>query len=71
MTTREKAQKLLDELPEDELEPVVEFIVSRGENGTEADDASAADERDSSRQRSEIDAAIIASYTQLPQEDLG
>jgi hypothetical protein len=30
MTTREKAQKLLDELPESELEPVVEFIASRG-----------------------------------------
>jgi len=34
MTTREKAQKLLDELPESELEPVVEFIASRGTNGT-------------------------------------
>jgi hypothetical protein len=32
MTTREKAHKLLDELPEDELEPVVEFIASRGED---------------------------------------
>ena len=34
MTTREKAQKLLDELPEDELEPIVEIMASRGENGT-------------------------------------
>lgn len=34
MTTREKAQKLLDELPEDELEPVVEILASRSENGT-------------------------------------
>jgi predicted transcriptional regulator len=32
MTMREKAHKLLDELPESEIEPVVEFIVSRGEN---------------------------------------
>jgi hypothetical protein len=32
MTTREKAQKLLDELPESELEPVLEFIASRGED---------------------------------------
>lgn len=31
MTTREKAHRLLDELPESEVEPVVEFIVSRRE----------------------------------------
>ena len=37
MTTREKAQKLLDELPEDELEPVVEILASRGDNGTGAE----------------------------------
>jgi hypothetical protein len=37
MTTREKAQKLLDETPEDELEPFVEILASRGESGTEAD----------------------------------
>jgi hypothetical protein len=36
MTTREKAQKLLDELPEDELEPIVEILASRGENGSTA-----------------------------------
>lgn len=30
MTTREKAQKLLDELPEDELEPIIEILASRG-----------------------------------------
>jgi hypothetical protein len=34
MTTREKAQKLLDELPEDELEPIVEILASRREHGT-------------------------------------
>jgi hypothetical protein len=32
VTTREKAQKLLDETPEDELEPVVEILASRGTN---------------------------------------
>lgn len=32
MTTREKAHKLLDELPESEIEPVIEFIASRGED---------------------------------------
>ena len=40
MTTREKAHKLLDELPEDELGPVVEILASRG---TSATDPAAAD----------------------------
>ncbi len=31
MTTREIAKRLLDKLPESEIEPVVEFIVSRRE----------------------------------------
>lgn len=35
MTTREKAHQLLDELPESEIEPVVEFIASREANGTD------------------------------------
>ncbi len=35
MTTREKAHQLLDELPESEIEPVVEFIASRGANGAD------------------------------------
>jgi hypothetical protein len=30
MTTRERAHKLLDELPESEIEPVLDFIASRG-----------------------------------------
>lgn len=30
VTTREKAHQLLDKLPDSELEPVVEFIASRG-----------------------------------------
>jgi hypothetical protein len=33
VTRREKAHALLDELPESEIEPVVEFIVSRREGG--------------------------------------
>jgi hypothetical protein len=36
MTTKERLHKLVDELSEDELEPVVEFIVSRAANGTNA-----------------------------------
>lgn len=31
MTTREQAHKVLDELPESELAPVLEFIASRRE----------------------------------------
>ena len=34
MTTREKAQKLLDALPEDELEPIIEILASRAKKGT-------------------------------------
>jgi hypothetical protein len=52
MTTREKARKLLDELPESEIEPVVEFMVSRGkdpvlhllENAPEEDEEISAEE---------------------------
>jgi hypothetical protein len=32
MTTREKAHKLLDELPDSEIEPVVVFLASRRED---------------------------------------
>lgn len=32
MTTREKAHRLLDELPDSEVEPVLDFIVSRREH---------------------------------------
>ena len=31
MTTREKIHRLLDELPDSEVEPVLDFIVSRSE----------------------------------------
>jgi hypothetical protein len=37
MTTRETAHKLLDQVPEDELEPVVEFLASRGEDSGQGD----------------------------------
>lgn len=33
VTTREIAKRLIDELPESEVEPVVEFIASRREGG--------------------------------------
>lgn len=32
VTTREKAHKLLDDLPDSEIEPVLELIASRGED---------------------------------------
>jgi hypothetical protein len=34
MTTREKVHKLIDELPESELEPLAEILASRHANGT-------------------------------------
>lgn len=34
MTTREQIHKLVDELPESELEPVAEILASHGTNGT-------------------------------------
>ncbi len=36
MTTREKAHKLLDELPESEIEPIVEILASRGKTNRTA-----------------------------------
>jgi len=44
MTTREKAHKLLDELPESEIEPIVEILASRGENGIAGSDTDSARE---------------------------
>lgn len=38
VTTREKVHRLLDELPDSEIEPVVEFIVSRREGGKNVDE---------------------------------
>lgn len=35
VTTREKAHALLDQLPESEIEPVVEFIVARSEGDSD------------------------------------
>jgi hypothetical protein len=32
MTTREEIHKLVDELPESQLDPLVEYIVSRGQD---------------------------------------
>lgn len=38
MTTRERAHKLLDELPESEIEPILDFIASRRVEGDAEDD---------------------------------
>lgn len=37
MTTREKIHKLIDELPEAQLEPVADFIATRGRPGDVVD----------------------------------
>jgi hypothetical protein len=39
VTTKERLHKLIDELPESEIEPVAEILISRRENGTDAQDA--------------------------------
>jgi hypothetical protein len=36
MTTREKIHRLLDEMPDSEVEPVLRFIVSRSEKDASA-----------------------------------
>jgi hypothetical protein len=59
MTTREKAHKLLDELPESEIEPVLDFIVSR--HTSDADDWGGLDTR--------MDAAMRASLRELDEEE--
>ncbi|HWX88147.1 MAG TPA: hypothetical protein VNX67_08235 [Solirubrobacteraceae bacterium] len=38
MTTREKIHKLIDELPESQLEPVADYIAARGRPGDVADE---------------------------------
>jgi len=67
MTTREKAHKLLDELPESEIEPVVEFIVSRRERGNvdewgDLDAWSDAASKDTMRMLDEEEAAVGFSW---------
>lgn len=68
MTIREKAHKLLDELPESEIEPVVEFIASRGgdpvlrllDNAPEEDEEITAEEEAAVQEaRDEIAAGVL------------
>jgi len=59
MTTREKAHKLLDELPESEIEPVLDFIASR--NTSEVEEWGDLDTR--------MDAAMRASLHELDEEE--
>jgi hypothetical protein len=78
VSTREKAHKLLDELPESEIEPVVEFIASRGgdpllrllENAPEEDeDISAEEEAAVQEARDEIAAgAPLIPFDEIKRE---
>jgi hypothetical protein len=56
MTIKERLHMLVDELSEQEAQNA-RIVVE--------------DERTTEQQRREIDEAIVASYTQIPQEDLG
>jgi hypothetical protein len=61
MTTREQAQKLLDELPEDELGPIVEILASRGlldDAPEEDEEISTAEEAAVQEARDEIAAGV-------------
>ncbi len=82
MTTREQAQKLLDELPDSELEPVVEFLASRGtaaENGErfgrwldsrpeEDEEISAEEEAAAAEGRADIAAGRTISHEEMVQK---
>jgi hypothetical protein len=75
MTTREKAQKLLDELPEDELEPIVEILASRGKDPVMRllDDAPEEDEEISAEEEAAVQEArdeIAAGVTTIPLEQV-
>jgi hypothetical protein len=59
MTTREKAHKLLDALPESEIEPVLDFIASR-----HADEPEEWGDLDK-----QMDAAMTASLRELGEEE--
>ncbi len=59
MTTREKAHKLLDELPESEIEPVLDFIASR--NMAEAEEWGDLD--------TQMDAAMTDLLRELDEEE--
>jgi predicted transcriptional regulator len=77
MTTREKAHMLLDELPESEIEPVVEFIASRGgdpvlrllENAPEEDEEISAEEEAAAAEgRADIAAGRTVSLEEIKRE---
>jgi hypothetical protein len=60
MTSKERLYKLVDELSEAEAEETL-VVLSRSRE----------QEDDTGRRQRAIDQAIIDSYTQIPQEDLG
>jgi hypothetical protein len=80
VSTREKAHKLLDELPESEIEPVVEFIASRGadpllrllENAPEEDEEISAEEEAAVQEaRDEIAAGVPTIPLEQVMRELG
>jgi predicted transcriptional regulator len=74
MTTREKAHKLLDELSDSEIEPVVEFIVSRREDPVAAafrdapeedEEITAEEEAAAAEGRADIEAGRTVSHEEM------
>jgi hypothetical protein len=75
MTTREQAQKLLDELPEDELGPIVEILASRGKDPVLRllDDAPEEDEEISTEEEAAVQEArdeIAAGVPLIPFDEI-
>ena len=74
MTTREKAQKPLDAVPNSELEPVVAFLASRGEDPMipwldcrpeEDEEVSADEEAAAAEGRADVAAARTISHEEM------
>jgi hypothetical protein len=71
MTTREKAQKLLDEWPEDELEPIVEILASRRTSGSGREPAEPGDIADDwGNLNAQTDAAAGDLMARLDEEEI-
>jgi hypothetical protein len=70
MATREQVHKLVDELPETDLDPVAEILILRRENGTLDDAARPGDTADEWGSISEMtDAAAAQAMRDLAEEE--
>jgi len=77
MTTRELAHKMLDDLPDSEMEPMVELIASRGgdpvmrmlDNAPEEDEEISPEEEAAAAEgRADIEAGRVVSHEEIKRE---